>query len=119
MSDETLLKPSDVAKRCQVNTKTVLRAIHAGRLRASRLGESGALRVRPEDMEAWIDATVVEPPAAFRSSTVAGRRSREHARPPRGHARDGPPRSLSRGASFAPAVLLLGRMLGERVDPWS
>lgn len=63
MSDETLLKPSDVAKRCQVNTKTVLRAIHAGRLRASRLGESGALRVRPEDMEAWIDATVVEPPA--------------------------------------------------------
>ncbi len=63
MSDETLLKPVDVAKRCQVNTKTVLRAIHAGRLRASRLGESGALRVRPEDVEAWIDATVVEPPA--------------------------------------------------------
>lgn len=63
MSDETLLKPVDVAKRCQVNTKTVLRAIHAGRLRASRLGASGALRVRPADMQAWIDATVVEPPA--------------------------------------------------------
>jgi hypothetical protein len=44
---ERLLIPSDVAERCQVSTKTVLRAVHRGRLRASRLGEqarSGSAR---------------------------------------------------------------------------
>jgi excisionase family DNA binding protein len=65
---EQLLTPSDVAERCQISTKTVLRAIHHGRLRASRLGEHGAYRMREADVEAWIEASVltiqqVRPPA--------------------------------------------------------
>jgi excisionase family DNA binding protein len=58
---EKLLTPADVAERCQLSTKTVLRAIRAGRLRASRLGENAAFRIRPEDVDAWIEASVLEP----------------------------------------------------------
>lgn len=60
---EHLLTPADVAERCQVSAKTVLRAIHRGHLRASRLGESGAYRVRSADVEAWIEKSIVPPPA--------------------------------------------------------
>jgi excisionase family DNA binding protein len=58
-----LLTPVEVAEQCRLSTKTVLRAIHSGRLRASRLGERAAFRVRPADVEAWIEACVVPPPA--------------------------------------------------------
>jgi excisionase family DNA binding protein len=58
---ERLLTPADVADRCQISTKTVLRAIRSGRLRASRLGERGAYRVRVEDLDAWLQAVVVSP----------------------------------------------------------
>jgi excisionase family DNA binding protein len=61
MEREQLRTPADVAKRCQISAKTVLRAIHAGRLRASRLGESGAYRMRDEDIDAWIEQSVVTP----------------------------------------------------------
>ena len=60
---EHLLTPADVAERCQVSAKTVLRAIHRGQLRASRLGESSAYRVRSCDVEAWIEQSVVAPRA--------------------------------------------------------
>jgi excisionase family DNA binding protein len=72
---ERLLTPSDVADRCQVSTKTVLRAIHRGRLRASRLGEQGAYRMRAADVDAWIESSVVEipPPRAPRVAPAAGR----------------------------------------------
>lgn len=56
-----LFTPAEVAVRCQVSTKTVLRAIRAGRLRASRLGERGAYRINPEDLDAWVEGTVVRP----------------------------------------------------------
>jgi excisionase family DNA binding protein len=64
---ERLLTPSDIADRCQVSTKTVLRAIHRGSLRASRLGEHGAYRIREADAERWIEDCVLEvtaPPRA-------------------------------------------------------
>jgi len=79
---ERLLTPSDVAERCQVSTKTVLRAIHRGRLRASRLGEQGAYRMREADVDQWIEACVLEIQPARRpaalpeplpGSTVTGR----------------------------------------------
>jgi excisionase family DNA binding protein len=57
---ERLLTPRDVADRCQVSTKTVLRAIHRGRLRACRLGEQGACRIREADAERWIESCVLE-----------------------------------------------------------
>ena len=53
---DRLLTPADVAERCQISTKTVLRAIHRGRLRASRLGEHGAYRMHAADVDAWIEA---------------------------------------------------------------
>ena len=49
----------DCARRAQVHPKTVLRAIRAGRLRAARLGERGAYRIRPEDFWAWFDGSVI------------------------------------------------------------
>jgi excisionase family DNA binding protein len=56
---ERLFTPADVAERCQISTKTVLRAIHAGRLKASRLGAQSAFRVRAEDVERWVESSVV------------------------------------------------------------
>jgi excisionase family DNA binding protein len=71
---ERLLTPSDVADRCQVSTKTVLRAIHRGRLRASRLGQQGAYRMRAADVDAWIESSVVEiaPPRPGHVAPAAG-----------------------------------------------
>ena len=57
---EPLLTPADVAQRCQISTKTVLRAIRSGRLRAYRLGARGAYRMRTGDVEAWLDDSQVE-----------------------------------------------------------
>ena len=58
---EGLLTPSDVAARGQVSAKTVLRAIRAGRLRAYRLGARGTYRIRPSDVDAWLDDQEVQP----------------------------------------------------------
>src|SRR3954453_20949660 len=58
---DRLLTPQDVADRCQISTKTVLRAIRAGRLRACRLGTRGGFRIHPADAEAWIASSIVEP----------------------------------------------------------
>jgi excisionase family DNA binding protein len=79
---ERLLTPSDVADRCQVSTKTVLRAIHRGRLRASRLGEHGAYRIREADAESWIEACVLEGRAPQRAAIPPASRSGES--PPNG-----------------------------------
>jgi excisionase family DNA binding protein len=54
-----LLRPDDVAEFCQVSTKTVLRAIRGGRLRAYRLGKRNAYRIRPDDVEAWLQSCPV------------------------------------------------------------
>lgn len=59
-ASDTLLTPSDVARRCQISTKTVLRAIRSGRLPASRLGARAAYRIRPADVEAWLTESQVE-----------------------------------------------------------
>ena len=66
---DRLLTPADVAERCQISAKTVLRAIHRGRLRASRLGERGAYRMRAADVDAWIEASVVTAPPVRRAAT--------------------------------------------------
>jgi excisionase family DNA binding protein len=58
---ERFLTPSDIAEQCQLSTKTVLRAIRSGRLRAYRLGTRGGYRVDAEDLEAWIAASRLEP----------------------------------------------------------
>ncbi len=64
-----LLTVEDVAERARVHPKTVKRAIRSGRLRASRLGERGAYRIRQEWFDQWIDgqsavrdSSVLDPP---------------------------------------------------------
>ncbi len=59
--DERLLTPADVAERCQISAKSVLRAIHRGQLRAYRLGERGAYRLREDDVDAWLELPIVAP----------------------------------------------------------
>ena len=72
-SREPLLTPAQAGERCRICAKTVLRAIHAGRLRAYRLGEKAAYRIAIEDLEAWIEQSVVTPatPAPVSRPTAA------------------------------------------------
>lgn len=51
-----LLTPEEVAEACGVSPWTVMRAIKAGELRASQLASRGCWRIRPEAVEAWIEA---------------------------------------------------------------
>lgn len=53
-----LLSPEDVARQCGLSRRAVYRAIERGELRASRL--CSRLRIRPEDVDAWIAANAVE-----------------------------------------------------------
>jgi len=55
--DRQLLSPEDVARQCGLSRKAVYRAIERGELRASRL--CSRLRLRAEDVEAWIEANAV------------------------------------------------------------
>jgi excisionase family DNA binding protein len=66
---ELMYRPAEVAARVQVCTRTVMRAIHRGELRASRLGPR-AYRIRPEDIDAWIVATTVLPAPEPESARV-------------------------------------------------
>src|SRR3954447_10192714 len=75
-----LLTIEQVAASCQVSSKTVYRAIRRGALRASRLGMTGAYRIKPEEMEMWIEAST-ETPAADPVSLVGA------TPPPRRHER--------------------------------
>jgi excisionase family DNA binding protein len=70
-----------VALFCGVSAKTVRRAIEGGDLDAARLGDHGALRVRPEAIDEWFARrstrrtarrVVVAP--ALPVATVGGRR---------------------------------------------
>jgi excisionase family DNA binding protein len=74
ITSERLLTPAEVADFCHISSKTVLRAIRAGRLRASQLGSRGAYRMRMQDVDAWIGATTVPPvsprPRPTQSSTL-------------------------------------------------
>jgi len=56
MSQDQLLTLQQVADRLQVSISTVRRLVDAGELRAVRIGRN--LRVRPEDLAAYIEANV-------------------------------------------------------------
>jgi excisionase family DNA binding protein len=50
-----LLSPLEVAQRLGVSRVTVYRMVHDGRLPAAKLGRhSAGLRIRAEDVEAWL-----------------------------------------------------------------
>jgi excisionase family DNA binding protein len=56
---ERLLTPAEVAERVGLSTKAVRRAYERGELPASKL--CGRVRIRPEDVEAWIEGNRIEP----------------------------------------------------------
>ena len=56
---DQLLCPRDVARRTGLSYHAVLRTIHRGELRAFRI--CGRIRVRPADVDAWIEASPVAP----------------------------------------------------------
>lgn len=53
MSNDQLLTLQQVADRLQVSMSTVRRLLDAGKLRSVRIGRN--LRVRPEDLAAYIE----------------------------------------------------------------
>lgn len=72
---DPLLTVAEVAEICRVHPKTVTRAIARGELRGSRLGAGGALRLRPADVDAWIDSRVTKAPQTTQIPSGAPRRS--------------------------------------------
>jgi excisionase family DNA binding protein len=56
-----LLSPSEVARLLGVHKATVYRRIHQGEIRALRLGETGPLRVRSDELERWLQRYPVVP----------------------------------------------------------
>ena len=64
---------AQVAEVCQVHAKTVMRAIARGELRAFRIGERGAHRVHPADVDAWLESRVVRPARFARAVPTHGR----------------------------------------------
>jgi excisionase family DNA binding protein len=42
-----------------VSTRTVYRLVHAGELRSIRVGPRGMLRIRPSDLDDFLDRNVV------------------------------------------------------------
>ena len=67
-ADVSLLTAADVAARLQLSVRTVRRRIAEKKLRVVRLGR--AVRVRPEDLESYVDASGQEWPEDVRKSTV-------------------------------------------------
>lgn len=55
--DVRLLSPEDVASRCGLSRKAVYRAIDRGELKSARL--CSRLRIRPDDVEAWVEGNSV------------------------------------------------------------
>jgi excisionase family DNA binding protein len=71
---EGFLTVAEVAGVCRVHAKTVMRAIGRGELTAVRLGERGAYRIRPADLDAWIEGRLVRPARFVRQEqATAGR----------------------------------------------
>ena len=64
---------AQVAEICQVHGKTVMRAIMRGELRAVRIGARGAHRIRPADVDAWLESRVVRPARFARAAQAHGR----------------------------------------------
>lgn len=64
-----LLTPNDVADLCGLSVKTIYRAIHRGELSAYKVGGS-RYRIRPDELDAWVDAARVSPGGAHSAGTT-------------------------------------------------
>lgn len=63
-ADHRLIGPEEVAALCGLSRKAVYRAIDRGELPASKL--CSRLRIRPDDVDRWIDANRLEKETADR-----------------------------------------------------
>lgn len=52
---EAVYTPAQVADHCHCSTKTVMRAVHAGELEASQLGQRGTWVIREHAIDEWLD----------------------------------------------------------------
>ncbi|MGH3041154.1 MAG: helix-turn-helix domain-containing protein [Gaiellaceae bacterium] len=66
--DRRLLGPDEVAALCGLSRKAVYRAIERGELQASKL--CSRLRIRPDDVERWIEANRLEKAATSKRRPV-------------------------------------------------
>lgn len=60
---------------CRVSAKTIYRAVEDGRLKAARLGQGDALRIRMEWIDEWIEASVCSPQGSTQSTVASISRS--------------------------------------------
>jgi len=51
------LTPAEAAARAQVSVQTLYREARAGRLRVARVGGRRKIRIKPEYVDAWLEAT--------------------------------------------------------------
>lgn len=65
----SLLSPEEVARACGLSRRAVYRAIERGELPAFRL--CSRLRIRQEDVDAWMRANRVEPRSGARAAVTA------------------------------------------------
>lgn len=73
-----VLTVDDVAELVQLGPEAVRRAVRRGELRASKLG--GRIRIRRDDVNAWIEAQTLATPA-MPAPAAAPRPSRPGGRP--------------------------------------
>ena len=62
--DPEWLTAQQVAELTQLSYKTVMRAIHGRRLRATQLAPGGPWRIRLEDYDAWMHGVAPKLPPA-------------------------------------------------------
>jgi excisionase family DNA binding protein len=72
LAESILLTPEQVAERLQVKERTVLDWLRAGDLRGLKLGR--LWRVRPEDLEKFLAASVAPKPAPRKARESAPRK---------------------------------------------
>jgi excisionase family DNA binding protein len=70
------LTVGEAAERARVGVKLIYREVAAGRLRAARVGGRRDLRLRPEWIDAWLDATAI--PVEVFSDRPSGHQPDEH-----------------------------------------
>ena len=66
---ERLLTARDVATHCGLSTRAVYDAIRRGELQAIRI--CSRIRIRPEDLDAWLAAGEVDPPRRLRPAPAS------------------------------------------------
>ncbi len=71
MIDERWLTVADVADQLQIDEQTVRRWIRAGKLIARNLGGKAGYRIRPNDLQAYMESLPVAEGEEMRQAKIA------------------------------------------------